>query len=157
MIWCVLLYLSTIVFANVTVSLAQWMVYVNAVLFIGLDLTLKDKFQVHFKWYQLLGIVLLGSIITFLLNTSFLPIAIASTAAFSAAFFVDWVVFQALKQNIWYRVMVSNIVGSFADSVVFIYLAPFPFEWSFVLTVTALKIIGGAISGYILIKKGIIS
>jgi hypothetical protein len=156
MIWAILAYLVTIILANVTVSISPIMVYVNALVFIGLDLTLKDKFQISLPWYKILGIILLGSFLTYLLNAAFLPIAIASTAAFSAAFLVDYIVFSLLKHNVWYRVMVSNVFGSFTDSFVFIYLAPFPFSWGFVLSVTALKIIGGVISGYILIKKGII-
>lgn len=156
MIWLVALYLVSVVAANVTVSLWQWMAYINSIVFIGLDLTLKDKFQLHLTWWQILSIVSAGGILTFILNASFMSIAIASTVALIGAFSVDALVFQLFKQNIWYRVMLSNIFGAFADSLLFALLAPFSFTWVFVLTMTALKIIGGAISGYILIKKGIL-
>lgn len=156
MIWAVLIYLFTIVFANVTTSLSPTMVYVNALLFIGLDMTLKDKFQISLPWYKILGIIFLGSLVTYVINRDFLPIAIASTSAFIAAFTVDYIVFSLIKNNIWYRVMISNVFGSFVDSYVFLALAPFPFSWYSVISLTLLKIIGGALSGYVLIKKGVI-
>lgn len=156
MIWYVLVYLVTIVSANVIVSIWQSAAYVIALVFIGLDLTLKDKFQVHLKWYQVFSIMLLGGVITFAINVSFVPIAIASTVALFCAFTVDYIVFSLLKNSRYARVMVSNVFGSFADSFVFALLAPFPFTWAFVLTMTALKIIGGSIAGYILIRRGAI-
>lgn len=156
MIWFVLLYLVSIVAANITVSLWQWMAYVNSVLFIGLDLTLKDKFQLQLRWWQVLSIVLLGGLITFIINASFMPIAIASTVALIGAFSVDYICFMLFKQSIWHRVMISNVFGAFTDSLLFALLAPFPFTWGFVAIMSVLKIIGGAISGYILIKKGIL-
>ena len=152
-----LVYILTVVFANISVAFAPWMVYVNALVFIGLDLTLKDYFQVRLPPYALVLIVLTGSIITFLINVQFLPIAIASTAAFSVAFTIDFIVFHLLRKHVWYRVLLSNAFGSFADSFVFIFLAPFPFSWTMVLLTAALKIIGGSISAYILIKKGILT
>lgn len=150
-------YIIFIVFANISVSLAPWMVYVNALFFIGIELTLKDVFQIHFSKLQLFFLVFTGSFITFALNTSFLPVAIASTVAFSVAFLIDSIVFSLFRHNVWYRVFLSNTFGSFADSFVFIYLAPFPFSWLMVFGTTLLKIIGGSVSGYVLIKKGVIS
>lgn len=157
MIFWVLLYLVTIVFANVTVSIWQWMAYVNSLVFIGLDLTLKDKFQINLPWYIVLCIALLGGIITLWLNIGFMPIAVASTAALIVAFTVDYIAFLLFKQSIWHRVMISNVLGAFADSLVFALLAPFPFTWGFVLTMWVLKVIGGTISGYVLIKRGILT
>lgn len=156
MIWFILLYIVTIVSANIIVSYWQAASYVIALVFIGLDLTLKDKFQINLKWYQVFGIMLLGGILTFIINASFMPIAIASTTALLCAFTVDYIVFSLLKNNKYARVMVSNIFGSFADSLVFAYLAPFPFTWGFVLTMTALKIVGGSIAGYILVRRGVL-
>jgi len=153
MIWIVA-YLASVVLANVTVTLWPWMAYVNAIVFIGADLTLKDRFQIRYAWWQVFCIILAGGFITVILNTAFWPIALASSAAFLVSGIVDYIAFALVKRSVVQKIIVSNIFGSFADSLVFAILAPFPFTWGFVVIMTILKWIGGAITVAILARHG---
>ena len=65
---------------------------INAFLFIGLDLALRDWLHVRLRLWQMGALIAASGILTFLLNPASGKIAIASAAAFSIAALVDWLV-----------------------------------------------------------------
>ena len=97
---------------------------VNAFLFIGLDLSLRDK--LHEKWHgkklflKMLGLLITGGIITFILNRNAGRIAIASVIAFCMSGAADAIMYEiCFKQKKLIKMNVSNGVGAFVDSIAF--------------------------------------
>lgn len=125
-------YLAAIVLANLTVALAPptWrgsVVLVNAFLLVALDLVARDR--LHDAWqgrgllWRMGGLILAGSILSYALNASALPIAVASCAAFASAAVADGLVYAALRRRPWHvRVNGSNLVSALVDSAVFLSL-----------------------------------
>ena len=156
-------YLAAIVAANL--SLAHWgptaAIY-NAFLFIGLDLTTRDRLHDLWRGRLIRNMALLiaaGSGLSFLLGLwlgtgPFVGrIALASCVAFAAAATVDAVVYQALKRRhrSWYeRVNQSNIGGAVTDSFVFVALWPFGFDFTLAFTLASAKIAGGVVWAFLL-------
>ena len=100
----ILFYLAAIVAANLTV--AWWgpsVTIINAFLFIGLDLTLRDR--LHDSWrgrglaWRMGLLIATGGLISYLLNADAKQIAIASTIAFAAAATVDAGIYHLLKDR----------------------------------------------------------
>jgi hypothetical protein len=137
-------YLGAIVAANLLVATyGPAVVVVNAFVFIGLDLTCRDKLHDAWRNDQLalkMGIVIFaGGVISYALNRDAGQIAIASTAAFVGASLVDGVVYQLMTRARdvripeypywrprWSRLECingSNVVGAAVDSLVFPTLA----------------------------------
>lgn len=163
-IFYVMLYLAAIVAANLT--LAEWgeahpeVALYNAFLFIGLDLTCRDK--LHDLWRrQLLRnlglLIITGSALSYLLGQwlgsgPFVGrIALASCLAFGAAAIVDSVVYHMLRWRYWYeRVNQSNIAGAATDSLVFIALWPFGFNFALAFSLFAAKVAGGLVWSFAL-------
>jgi hypothetical protein len=150
----VALYLVAIVAANLTVAAFGPSVSIlNALLFIGLDLTTRDRLHEAWRgrllWPRMAALIIAGSLLSWLLNRNAGPIALASCVAFLAAGLVDALTYHALRERAW-RVKVngSNILSALADSYVFVALAGFspwiiPAQW-------AAKVIGGAVWSVIL-------
>lgn len=145
----VILYLVAIVLANLTIAaFGPSMAIVNAFLFIGLDLTARDR--LHDAWRGknlLLKMTLLiaaGSILSWVLNRDAGQIAVASFVAFAAAATVDTVVYQLLGgYPRWLRINGSNIPSAFVDSLIFPTLAFGAFLWPIVLGQFLAKTLGG--------------
>lgn len=166
----VVAYLAAIVAANL--SIAHWgpkaAVY-NAFLFIGLDLVTRDRlhdlwggkgFTLHLLFGESLYIPRLlsnmalliasGSVLSYVLGIwlgtgPFVGrIAVASAIAFGAAAVADSLVYHYLRRKSWYeRVNGSNIVGAGVDSLVFVALWPFGFQFTYAFTLWAAKVAGG--------------
>ena len=123
------LYLAAIVVANLTV--AWWgprMTIINAFLFIGLDLTTRDK--LHDAWHgrgllwKMAALIGTGSVLSWLFNRNAGHIAVASFVAFALAAIADTVVYHLARR--WHRlarVNGSNVVSAAVDSLVFPTLA----------------------------------
>ena len=97
----ILMYLVAIVAANLSVAyFGPSATIVNAFLFIGLDLTARDKLHDQWHndrlWLRMGALVLAGSVITVVLNMGALRIAVASTLAFAGAALVDSLVYQKM-------------------------------------------------------------
>jgi len=147
----VAMYLAAIVAANLTI--AMWgpsMSIVNAFLFIGLDLTARDK--LHEQWHgnrlvlKMAALIAAGSILSFVLNRNAGPIALASFVAFASAAIVDAVVFHRLRhQPRWLRINGSNVPSALVDSIVFPTLAFGALLPGIVLGQFAAKVFGGAL------------
>ena len=109
-------YLAAIVAANLSVE--HWgpeaTVY-NAFLFIGLDLTARDR--LHDLWRtnllaKMAALILAGSALSYLVNRDTARIALASCVAFGAAAIVDASAYHLLRHRTWYeRVNQSNLAG----------------------------------------------
>ena len=121
----VLMYLIAIVAANLTV--ATWgpqMTIVNAFLFVGLDLTCRDR--LHDAWrddglaWKMGALIAAGSALSWLVNRDAGQIALASFVAFAAASTVDAAVYHLLRGRVWWqRVNGSNALSAAVDSLVF--------------------------------------
>ncbi|MCA9972307.1 MAG: VUT family protein [Anaerolineales bacterium] len=145
----VAMYLIAIVLANLTVAwFGPGMTIVNAFLFIGLDLTARDRLHDAWRGRQLLpkmaALIAAGSVLSWLLNRGAGQIALASFVAFAAAATVDAVVYQLLrKYPRWLRVNGSNVPSALVDSLVFPTLAFGSFLPAIVLGQFAAKTLGG--------------
>lgn len=95
---------------------------VNAFLFIGLDLTARDKLHAAWDGRRLVlkmgALVLAGSLLTWVLCGAAGRIALASVVAFALAATVDALVYHRTRS-----VLVSNVASGLVDSVVFPTLA----------------------------------
>lgn len=147
----VLMYLTAIIAANLTV--AMWgpnMTIVNAFLFIGLDLTARDRlhdaWHGHGLWPKMAGLIAAGSVLSWLINREAGQIALASFVAFAAAGIVDTVVYHLLRHRAWWqRVNGSNVLSAAVDSIVFPTLAFGVFLPWIILGQFAAKVLGGAL------------
>jgi len=144
----VVAYLAAIVAANLSIEhwgpqAAVW----NAFLFIGLDLTTRDRLHDLWRGRVLRNMAVLiaaGSALSYLLNNDTGRIALASAAAFAAAAFADGVVYHLLRHRDWFeRANQSNVVGSFVDSALFLPLAFGVFPWTVMFSMFCAKIAGG--------------
>lgn len=152
----VILYLVAIVLANLSVAaFGPSIAIINAFLFIGLDLTARDR--LHDTWrgnnlfLKMAALIATGSILSWLLNRNAGPIALASFAAFAAAATVDAIIYHRLgRYPRWLRINGSNIPSAAVDSLVFPTLAFGGFLWPIVLGQFAAKTLGGFFWSFVL-------
>ena len=125
----VAMYLVAIVAANLLVVwFGPSVSIVNAFLFIGLDLTARDR--LHDAWngnglvWKMGVLIASGGLLSYLLNRDAGQIALASTVAFAAAALVDASVYHLLrKRPFLVKANVSNVPGAAVDSIIFPTLA----------------------------------
>jgi hypothetical protein len=151
------LYLIAIIAANLTVIwLGPSVTIINAFLFIGLDLTSRDK--LHDVWHgngliwKMFALIASGSLLSWIINRNAGSVALASFIAFACANTVDALVYQLLhtKAKIL-KINGSNVVSAAVDSFVFPMLAfGFPLLWSVMIGQFAAKVVGGFIWSIIL-------
>lgn len=125
-------YLLAIVLANLTVALSppEWrgsVVLANSFILIGLDLTAGDRLHEAWKGRGLLwrfaALIVVGSLLSYLLNGAAGPVALVSCAAFALSALADRAVYGLLDRLWagWYiRVNGSNLVSALVDSGVFL-------------------------------------
>ena len=133
----VLIYLAAIVVANVSFCLfGPKSAPINAFLFIGLDLSLRDRLHDGWMgrglWPRMGALIVAGSLISYALSL-LLPgdpqadmgrVALASMTAFGGAALADAVVYTILfKRGFLVRANGSNLAGALVDSVLFLTLA----------------------------------
>ena len=152
------MYLLAAILANLSVAyFGPVSTIFNAFLFIGLDLTARDKlhdaWQGKYLWVKMFLLIAVGSGISYLLNRNAGMIAVASLAAFGVAGLVDAVVYQYLHDKEWMvKVNGSNIFSALADSLVFPTIAFGGFLPLIVLGQFAAKVFGGFIWSWIISK-----
>ena len=145
------IYLLSIVAANLLVAaLGPKMSIVNAFLFIGLDLTCRDK--LHEAWHgrglvwKMGALIASGSILSYALNRNAGMIAIASFVAFACAAVADTIIYHVLHEREYLvKVNGSNVAGAAVDSIVFPTVAFGGFLPLIVLGQFAAKVGGGAV------------
>jgi len=156
----VVIYLVAIVIANLTTTLfgPNWSV-VNAFLFIGLDLTLRDS--LHEKWegrglfIRMFLLIGFGGFLSAVVNVQASNIALASTLAFVAAGVSDTLVYHLNRQKSRFlRMTNSNIVSAAVDSFVFPVIAfGMPVLWAIVFWQWIAKTAGGLLWAYLLTRN----
>ena len=151
------LYLAAIVLANLSVAqFGPTVAVVNAFIFIGLDLTARDKLHEAWVgmllWPKMLGLIATGSILSWLLNANAGPIALASFVAFFLSGLVDALVYSLLHSKAYLvKVNGSNLVSAAVDSLVFPALAfGWPLLWGIVLGQFVAKVAGGFVWSIVL-------
>lgn len=152
------MYLGAIIAANLLVAwLGPAASISNAALFIGLDLTSRDK--LHDAWrgrglvWKMGALIAAGSFLSWLLNRDAGQIALASLVAFAAAACVDTLVYHLLCDRAHLvKVNGSNVFSAAVDSTVFPTLAFGTFMPWIVLGQFAAKVIGGAVWSVILLR-----
>jgi queuosine precursor transporter len=157
----ILMYLGAIVAANLTVAMfGPSMTIVNSFLFIGLDLTSRDK--LHDAWHgnglvwKMALLIAVGSGLSWLVNRDAGQIALASFVAFAAASVVDTAAYHLLRHREWsIRVNGSNVLSAAVDSVIFPTLAFGALLPWIVLGQFAAKVLGGAIWSLILRRNAV--
>lgn len=155
----VFIYLLAIIIANLTVAwLGPNITIVNAFLFIGLDLTARDKLHDAWRgkhlWPKMAALIATGSVLSWLLNRNAGQIALASFVAFAAAATVDALVYHALgKYPKRLRINGSNIPSAAVDSVLFPTIAFGGFLPLITIGQFAAKVAGGFVWSLILTKR----
>lgn len=148
-------YVCAMVCANLLVSwLGPWFSPINSFFLIGLDLTLRDVMHDRLTRWQMLGVVLVGGLITWALNPSAAHIAVASATAFTVSALADWAVYAVLRSKPWLvRSNALNAVGAAVDSVIFPTMAFGSFMPHIITMQFAAKVGGGAVWAWLLRKK----
>lgn len=152
----VFLYLFAIIAANLSVAhFGPSSTIINAFLFIGLDLTSRDK--LHEAWHgrglvwKMGVLIAVGSLLSWVLNRNAGQIALASFIAFACAATVDTLIYHLLhERNYLVKVNGSNIFSAAADSIIFPTLAFGTFMPWIVLGQFAAKVGGGFIWSLVL-------
>ena len=158
----VLLYLVAIVAANLLVAwLGPGATIANAFLFIGLDLTARDR--LHEAWHKSglvwkMGLLIAtGSILSWILNHSAGQIALASFVAFGLAALTDTIAYSLAMRRGWswiWRSNGSNLASAAIDSLVFPTLAFGGIMPWVTLGQFAAKVLGGALWSVVLSRRG---
>lgn len=155
----VALYLAAIVLANVLVShLGPPAVVANAFLFIGLDLSSRDRLHEQWQgralWPRMLALVVAGGLLSLLLGGAG-RVALASCLAFMLAGVADTATYRVLQRQPWlWRVNGSNLAGAAVDSLLFPLLAfGWPLLWPIVFGQFVAKVAGGALWGWLLTSR----
>lgn len=120
----ILIYAAAMTLANLSVAaFGPAISPLNAFVLIGLDLALRDWLHVRLKAWQMLSLIVAAGALTYLLNPAAGKIAVASSAAFTAAALVDWATFARLRGTWLFRANGSNVAGAAVDSLIFPTLA----------------------------------
>lgn len=140
----ILIYAAAMTLANLSVAaFGPAISPVNAFVLIGLDLALRDWLHVRLKPVQMLALIVAAGALTYLLNPAAAHIAVASSAAFTAAALADWFVFSRMRGSWLRRANASNVAGAAVDSLVFPLAAGFPLVY--VPLQFMAKVLGGAL------------
>jgi queuosine precursor transporter len=160
--YIIALYLSAIVAANLLVAaFGPAISILNAFLFIALDLTARDRLHEAWKGQGLIWkmalLIATGSILSYLLNASVGPIALASFVAFGVAATLDALCYHALRERDYLvKVNGSNVVSAAADSLIFPLLAfGLPLLWPVVLGQFIAKVFGGFLWAWMFRAKSV--
>jgi hypothetical protein len=144
-------YAAAIVSANLSVAaFGPAISPVNAFLFIGFDLALRDWLHIRLKAWQMLTLIVAAGALSYGLNPAAGIIAVASTTAFVAAAAVDWGVFAAVKGSWLKRSNTSNVAAAAVDSLVFPTIAFGALMPHIVAMQFVAKVLGGALWTWVL-------
>ena len=158
LITALFVYAIAMTLANLSIAtFGVWVSPINAFLFIGLDLALRDWLQMRIKAWQMASLITVSGAITYALNPSAGMIAIASAASFTLAATVDWAVFSKVTGSWFKRANTSNVAGAAVDSIAFPTIAFGVLMPEIILMQFAAKISGGAIWAYMFskVKRGL--
>ncbi len=149
----VLIYAAAMTLANLSVAaFGPAISPVNAFVLIGLDLALRDWLHVRLKAWQMLALIVAAGALTYLLNPAAGKIAVASSAAFTAAALVDWATFARLRGSWLMRANGSNVAGAAVDSLIFPTLAFGALMPHIVALQFVAKVAGGALWSWVMAR-----
>lgn len=126
-----------------------WITPLVGFLFIGLDLTARDR--LHDAWsrrglvWKMAALIAAGSILSWILNRNAGRVAIASFIAFGAAGSIDALVYHLLRRRSRFeRINWSNLASAAIDSILFPAIAfGWPPDLTIVYGMSTAKIAGG--------------
>lgn len=151
MIFALIAYASAMTVANMLVAtFGPSISPLNAFVFIGFDLALRDWLQIKLQPMQMGALIIGTGLLTYALDQSTVMIATASAVSFIAAALIDWIVFTKIKGTWLFRSNSSNVAGAMVDSLLFPTIAFGGFMPEIVAMQFVAKIIGGAIWVYLL-------
>lgn len=151
MVIAIVIYAAVLVGANLLVAtFGPAVTPINAFLFIGLDLALRDWLHTRLKFWQMGLLIAATGVATFVLNPAAGQIAIASAVAFAASALVDWLVFSVAPGSWTKRANISNVAGAAVDSLLFPTIAFGAIMPEIVAGQFAAKILGGALFVWLL-------
>ena len=156
--FAVLIFLVAIVLANLSVAyFGPISTPFNAFILIGLDLSLRD--HIHECWHnkhlglKMLGLIIVGAIITYLLNRNAGMICVGSVVAFSGALITDAIIYERLFHKAkLLKINISNIGSALTDSILFPTIAFGVFMPWIIVGQFLAKVIGGFLWSLILIR-----
>lgn len=147
------IYATAMTLANLSIAhWGPWVSPINAFLFIGLDLALRDWLHTRLKAYQMGALISATGLLTYVLNPAAGMIAIASAVSFTAAAVVDWAVFYKVVGTWFKRSTVSNVAGAAVDSLIFPTLAFGVLMPNIVALQFVAKVAGGLVWSYLIEK-----
>jgi len=129
------LFVLTVYAANLAVthwgvvSVGFGLVAPAGVYFVGLAFTLRDIVHRSLGRWVVIGAILLGALLSYLIEANAqlggpVSLALASAIAFLVSETSDLAVYEPLRRKGWLpAVVASNVVGLFADSLLFLWLA----------------------------------
>jgi uncharacterized PurR-regulated membrane protein YhhQ (DUF165 family) len=138
----VIFYLGSIILGNLLVH-SLGLVTVFGLTFpagavaIGLTFSARDFVQERYGKYGCWTWMLVASVITFVFNQQ---LALASVCAFFVAEFSDWLIYTSLGGSFKKRLVLSNLISTPLDSVVFVLLAFGP-AWPAIWGQTIIKML----------------
>jgi len=142
----ILIYAVAMTLANLSVAaFGPAISPVNAFVLIGLDLALRDWLHVRLRAWQMLALIVAAGVLTYALNPAAGKIAVASSAAFTAAALVDWLTFSRLRGSWLFCANGSNVAGAAVDSLIFPTLAFGALMPHIVLLQFVAKVLGGSL------------
>lgn len=156
----VAIYLVAIVLANLAVAyFGAWITPLTAFLFIGLDITTRDK--LHDAWerrgliWKMGLLIASGSLLSWVLNRNAGRIAMASFIAFAVSGGIDALVYHLVRRSRFERVNWSNLASASVDSVLFPAIAfGWPPSMEIVYGQATAKIAGGLFWSLIMLRLG---
>jgi len=120
LIAAIFVYSIAMTLANLSIAtFGVWVSPINAFIFIGLDLALRDWLHVRLKMWQMGALIASTGVLTYALNPSAGMIAVASSVSFILAALADWAVFTKITGSWFKRANTSNVAGAAVDSIAF--------------------------------------
>tara|TARA_R110002126_G_scaffold102142_1_gene234207 strand:+ start:111 stop:602 length:492 start_codon:yes stop_codon:yes gene_type:complete len=149
----IFIYAVAMTLANLSIAtFGVWISPINAFIFIGLDLTLRDWLHVRLKMWQMGALIASTGLLTYALNPAAGMIAVASAVSFTLAAIADWAVFTKITGSWFKRANVSNVAGAAVDSIAFPTIAFGVLMPEIIAMQFVAKILGGSIWSYLLMK-----
>lgn len=141
----IVIYAFAMTAANMSVAMfGPSITPINAFVFIGLDLALRDLLHTKISRLQMLSLIVATGFLTYVLNPAAGMIAIASAVSFTAAALVDWSIFARITGSWMRRSNASNVGGAAIDSLLFPTIAFGALMPQIVAMQFIAKVIGGA-------------
>jgi uncharacterized PurR-regulated membrane protein YhhQ (DUF165 family) len=152
-------YLAAITAANLLASrFGPAVAVINAFLFIGLDLSARDRLHEQWQgrtlWPRMLLLIGVGGLLSFLVGGSG-RVALASCLAFILAGIADTLAYRALAHRPWpWRANGSNLLAAAIDSLCFPLIAfGLPAVWGVIIGQFVAKLVGGALWAWLLAAR----